>query len=318
MKSAEYIFKALDEVKQSREKKELQAQQNKSNLYKEYPKLYELDESISSVFKAVMKQVIAGQTPDFAAAEEKSLALQDEKAKFIKDNNIDYSVTTPVFDCSMCEDTGYFKGKICECVKKKATELVYNELNKDVTLSDYTFEKFSLSFYPDKDENGVNPYEIMTKISGFCVKYASEFTLDSENLVFFGKTGLGKTHLCLAIANDVIAKGYNVVYGPISKIIGQIETEHFAGGQEKIALKKVCDCDLLVLDDLGTEFDTSFVLSTVFDIINSRLLNKKPTIINTNLNLVDLKRRYDDRVVSRIIGNYRMLEFFGEDVRTLK
>ena len=124
--------------------------------------------------------------------------------------------------------------------------------------------------------------------------------------------------MSLAIANDVIKKGYNVVYGPISKIIGNIEKEHFSSGDDRVTLQNVLDCDLLILDDLGTEFTTQFVSASLFDIVNSRILNKKPTIINTNLDFEELKQRYTDRLVSRISGNYRMLEFFGEDIRTLK
>ncbi|MBQ4156430.1 MAG: ATP-binding protein [Clostridia bacterium] len=317
MKSSEYIFEALEKINASREKALLIAENKKTQLYLNHPEIENYDKQIASVFQNVMKKMIAGEKADFKAAEEKSLSLQKQKAEYIKKNNVDISVTLPNFACEKCSDTGYFNGKICDCVRKMAVSINYDELNKDVKLDDYTFDKFLLDYYPETVEDGVNPRDIMTKICGFCVKYATEFNENSESLLFFGKTGLGKTHLSLSIANEVIKKGYNVVYGPISKIIGSIEREHFSGN-DRTTLTNVLDCDLLIFDDLGTEFTTSFVSSAVFDIVNSRILKNKPTIINTNLDFEELKQKYSDRVVSRIAGSYRMLQFFGKDIRTIK
>lgn len=286
----------------------------KIDFYQSYPEIEKLDKQIASVFQSAMKKMLNGEKVDFKIAEEKSLALQNQKAEFIKENGIDISVLSPNFKCEKCEDTGYFEGRLCECVRKKAVSINYEELNKDVRLGDYTFDKFSLECYPESFEDGIDAREIMTKVYGFCEKYAKEFEKDSQSLLFFGKTGLGKTHLSLAIANDVIKKGYNVVYGPISRIIGSIEREHFSSN-ERTTLNNVINCDLLILDDLGTEFTTQFVVSSIFDIVNSRILNKKPTIINTNLSFEELKQKYSDRVVSRISKDYRMLQFFGKDIR---
>lgn len=260
--------------------------------------------------------MIGGEKVDFKTAEEKSLLLQKQKADFLSENNIDISSIAPNYECKKCSDTGYINGNLCECVKKKAIKLNYEELNKDVKLENYTFRNFNLEYYPEEESN-LSPREHMTKVCGFCVKYAAEFEGNAESLLFFGKTGLGKTHLSLAIANDVIKKGYNVVYGPISRIISNIEREHFSG-DERTTLSNVLDCDLLIFDDLGTEFTTPFVVSSIFDIVNSRILNNKSTIINTNLDFEELKHKYSDRIVSRIAGSYRMLKFFGNDIRTIK
>lgn len=293
------------------------AQNKKAELYSKFPKIADFDREIAAVFQNLMKKMLGGEKVDFSSAEEKSLLLQKQKSDYLQENNIDISVINPEYKCKKCSDTGYINGKLCECVKKKAVQLNYDELNKDVSLENYTFRNFLLDYYPQEAKNGVIPRDIMTKICGFCVKYAAEFSENSESLLFFGKTGLGKTHLSLSIANEVIKKGYNVVYGPISRIIGNIEREHFSG-EERTTLQNVLDCDLLIFDDLGTEFTTQFVVSSVFDIVNSRILNKKPTIINTNLDFDELKQKYSDRIISRIAGNYRMLQFFGKDIRTIK
>lgn len=317
IKSNEYIFKALDEINAEHEKACLNAERKKQSLYVEHPKLMSFDCRIAEVFRDVMKKVVAGEKGDFEKAKEESLRLQKQRADYIAENDVDISATEPDFNCKKCSDTGYVGGRLCECVKSRAAKINYNELNKDVNLEEQTFEKFSLDYYSNHEKNGVIPREIMTKICNFCVKYANEFNENSESLLFFGKTGLGKTHLSLAIANEVIKQGYDVVYGPISRIIGSIEREHFSGS-DRATLLNVIDCDLLILDDLGTEFTTPFVVSTIFDIVNSRILNKKPTVINTNLEFEELKQKYSDRIVSRIAGSYRMLQFFGDDIRSIK
>lgn len=315
--SGEYILKSLEKVKENREKQILIASDKKDKIYREYPELSEFDKKIAEIFQNSMKELVAGKDVDFDSVEKESLSVQEAKKAFIKSNNIDLSAVEPVFDCEKCSDTGYYNGKICDCVKQKAISLSYDKLNKDVSLENYTFDKFNLDYYPKTDKSGVNPNQIMTKIRSYCVKYAKEFTPNSDSLLFFGKTGLGKTHLSLAIANDVIKKGYNVVYGPISRIIGNIEQEHFSNNNDNDSMNSVLNCDLLILDDLGTEFLTSFVASSLFDIINSRILNGKPTVINTNLDIEELKQKYSDRIVSRICGSYRIMQFFGEDIRNI-
>ncbi len=313
--SAKYILQALEEIKANGTKQSLIAENKKQSLYLDYPELKRFDEQIASVFQNAMKSVISGEKVDFKAAEAKSLEIQQQKKEFLEKNSIDLSKVSPLFNCKKCSDTGYVNGKICDCVIKTATALSYNELNKDVDLERYTFEKFDLNLYPDREIEGVNSRELMTKIYNFCVKYADSFSNKAESLFFFGKTGLGKTHLSLAITNVLCKKGYNVVYGPISKVIGNIEKEHFSKDEQENTIDNVQNCDLLVLDDLGTEFSTPFVVSTVFDIINTRILNNKPTIINTNLEFDELEQKYSARIVSRISGNYRMLKFIGEDIR---
>lgn len=313
--SGKFFLQALDEIKSNGTKQNIIAQNKKTLLYQEYPELERFDEEIARVFQSAIKSVVSGEKLDFKIAESKSLEIQRKKKAFLEKNAIDLDLIKPLYDCQKCSDTGYVNGKICDCVKKKATELSYDEINKDVDLKKYTFEKFNLNLYPDKVIEGVNSREIMTKICNFCVKYANDFNQNSESLFFFGNTGLGKTHLSLSITNVLCKKGYNVVYGPISKIIGNIEKEHFSKEQQETTLDNVQNCDLLVLDDLGTEFSTPFVVSTIFDIINTRILNNKPTIVNTNLEFDELEQKYTARIVSRISGNYRMLKFIGEDIR---
>ena len=312
--SSEYILQALEEIKANGTKQKLIAENKKAMLYSEYPELEKFDEQIASVFQNAMKSVVLGEKFDFKVAEQQSLEIQQKKKEFVDKNSIDLDSIKPLYSCKKCSDSGYVDGKICDCVRKRAISISYDELNKDVDLSKYTFEKFDLNMYPDKEIEGMNSRKNMTDIYNYCVNYAKEFNKKSGNILLIGGPGVGKTHLSLSIANVLCKKGYDVVYGPISKIIGKIEKEHFSN-EEETAIYSVQNCDLLILDDLGTEFSTQFVVSVLFDIINLRLLNNKSTIINTNLESDELEQKYSARVASRVFGNYKMLKFIGEDIR---
>ncbi len=213
------------------------------------------------------------------------------------------------YHCSDCCDTGYSNGEICHCLKKLCGSLSANEMNKNTQLSLSSFDSFSVDYYPVQDR------ETMSRILNFCKRYAFEFTPKSESILMFGKTGLGKTHLSLAIASVVLEKGYSVVYDSAINILRSIEREHFSREHSSDTIDLVMDTELLILDDLGTEYETQFYSSTIYNIINTRLNRGKPTIISTNLDYAGIRRRYDERVVSRITAVYTCMEFKGEDIR---
>lgn len=216
------------------------------------------------------------------------------------------------FTCPECKDTGYRGHMYCDCLKKLLGKLAADELNKNAQLELSSFSSFKLSYYSGND------YFTMEKIYNYARKYAQEFSEDSESVLMFGKTGLGKTHLSLAIADEVLKKGYTVIYDSVINILRNIEKEHFSYEHSSDMIDMVMDADLLILDDLGTEYETKFYNSTIYNIINTRLNSRKPTIISTNMDFRKLKERYDERVASRLITMYTGLEFAGEDIRLLK
>lgn len=317
--SAQFYSKALEAVREKRSLAQDRADAKKAQLYHDVPEIEQLDKKIYSVFAEAAKKSLAGGKVDFDAAEAESLKLQEYKRELLGNLNLTDEDLQPQYSCKLCEDTGYHNGKLCECVKFIAAKLIFDEINRDVPLENSTFETFELKYYSDKpDDSGVSPRSVMSRIKQACERYAMSFTPKSDSIMFFGRTGLGKTHLSLAIANEVIAKGYNVVYAPIARILQQIEREYFSReNKDSKTLESVINCDLLIVDDLGTEFKTSFVTSTIYDIINSRILSGKPTLINTNLSLEELEAQYSERVVSRISHGYKKFTFVGEDVRTL-
>ncbi len=211
---------------------------------------------------------------------------------------------------------------MCSCLKKAMVEEACAELNKNSPLSLCTFEDFNLDYYSKNTENGYprSPYEQMKSIFAYCRSYAESFTPKSESVFMNGYTGLGKTHLSLSIANEVIKRGYGVIYVSAPILVSKLEKEQFSRSKDDNGNTEdtLLNCDLLIIDDLGTEFTNQFSKKAIYNLFNSRLLSGKPIIINTNLDLAELEKLYTERFVSRIIGEAHRLDFFGKDVRLMK
>lgn len=243
------------------------------------------------------------------------LELTERKQQLEKE----IGILEPKADCNECNDTGYIKGRVCSCVEKLAKEIAWADLAKEAPLAESSFENFSLDYYSDNSENGVSDKARMKAIFEHCKSYAENFTANSESLLLLGGTGLGKTHLSLAIAGKAIEKGYGVIYGTAQNLFNQMSREHFSYGDDTDRLMQdAIECDLLIIDDLGTEFSTQFTLSCVYNIINTRILKGKPCVISSNYSLGELEKIYSPRVMSRIIGYYTMKQFFGSDIRQIK
>lgn len=224
------------------------------------------------------------------------------------------------YTCEKCQDTGYANGTFCSCLTELSGKLAVQELNQSVQFEQCSFSNFSLAYYNGQHtENGMSCYKAMERVLFFCQEYASHFSLASPSILMFGKTGLGKTHLSLAIANEVLKRGFSVLYDSVINFLRQIEKEHF-GREEKgtDTLELLLSCDLLILDDLGTEFRSQFYQSAVYNIINTRMNRNKPTIISTNMDYDGISYHYDERITSRIFTTYTCLQFVGTDVRVLK
>ena len=221
--------------------------------------------------------------------------------------------------CKKCEDSGYLNGKLCNCITDIAKGLAYDELSRSLPLGDCRLDNFQLSYYPEEpDADGGIPRKRAASILNLCKKFAEDFPNCPRSVLFMGGAGLGKTHLSLALVAEISAKGYGVVYGSAQNLLGAAEKEHFSFSGETTAEDSLLNCDLLVIDDLGTEFYSSYAASLFYNIINSRILNQKPTVINTNLNFDELEKRYTPRITSRFIGSYDMKKFIGNDIRQIK
>ncbi len=255
------------------------------------------------------------------ALAKESLAAQKRRKELLVEAGLPENYLEAQYVCSVCEDTGVTENGICDCQRKLLVETAKDEISKHAPLRASTFEKFSLDFYPEAaDANGISPKKRMGEIAKFCEDYANDFSLKSPSLFMHGATGLGKTHLSLAIANVVTEKGMGVIYSSAPNLFGELEREHFSrqNPNERTFEKELFETDLLIIDDLGVEFSTQFTVSCVYNIINSRILSGKPTIISTNLTPAELEDKYTQRITSRIIGSYISLKFTGRDIRQLK
>jgi DNA replication protein DnaC len=241
-----------------------------------------------------------------------NLALQEEKRELLQGLGLDEDALDERPDCPFCGDTGYRGGSVCRCLRAYYAREQQKELSRMLDLGSQSFDSFSLSWYADQSTMQVN-YDV-------CVEYAHNFGKQPANLLLFGAPGLGKTHLSAAIAREVSGKGFSVVYDTAAHVFERFETQKFSreDSEADADVERILSCDLLILDDLGTEMTTAFVQSALYTIINTRLMEKKSTIISTNLLPSDLSLRYSAQIASRIEGEYEFLPFVGEDIRKQK
>lgn len=326
--SQEIFQEATNRIALRRQNALRAAEYNREQLFHEIPRLREIDYELqtigASIAKAVVKAPADGQE-SIQRLSERSLELQDEQDRILEEHHIGIDVFEPRFTCEKCKDTGYIehdnRTDICDCLKKLMSDIAGEMLSDNLTLDEYTFDNFNLEYYsktPDSD--GKIPYNRMSNIYRYCLEYADNFTPHSKSLLLIGATGLGKTHLSLSIANTVIRKGMSVIYTTAPDILFKLEKEHFSYkyAEQEDTYHSLLKCDLLILDDLGTEFSTEFTRTCIYNLFNSRLLAGKPVIISTNMTIDELIGAYSQRFVSRVIGSCDRLDFIGEDVRQIK
>lgn len=314
MATNKYYATALSEIKAARKAALALYEQKKNEVYDKEPLLRELDLRLNSIGANLAITALSGNTMKLEQLKAQSLEISEKKQALIKKAGLN----EPEFNCPVCEDTGFINGKFCDCVKQRATAIIARELSSKLPIESSTFQNFDLSLYSETVENGVSPRKRMEQIFKLCRNYADNFGPNSKNLLFTGGSGLGKTHLSLAIVGQVASQGFDVIYSPAQRLFDAIEKEHFSYTGKENYLDSVLSCDLLVIDDLGTEFTNSFNQSLIYNIINSRILSKKPTIISTNLSFEEIEERYTSRIYSRFLGNYELKIFLGIDIRQQK
>ncbi len=224
------------------------------------------------------------------------------------------------YSCPLCCDTGVRNGNRCECVTALLDRFAVEKLNEQCRIKLGSFLDFDVSYYPENYSykgNNINARELMANNLKFCMDYAKNFGPDSQSLFLYGKTGLGKTFLSSCIASELLKKGVSVAFDSIQNYLREIENEHF-GRSDGDTLQTLLNAELVILDDLGSEFQSGFTASAIYNIINSRLNMGKPTIVSSNLSTDELTAKYDDRIISRLTGMFCTLRFIGEDIRQIK
>ncbi len=331
--SREMHEKARAEIQKRRNDAEYTAKQHKNELTANYPEFQFIE---SELAKTGFETINALSLPkekvnaELNRIRQKNTQLREERKKLLKALKLPEDYLDIKYTCKKCNDTGVIENydderhvsygtRLCDCHNELLKKYASEKMSAMTPLELSSFEDFDLSYY-SKSKNGENfsPYETMKMVFNGCINYAQNFDTDSNSLYFYGRTGLGKTHLSLAIANEAMTKGYNVVYGSVLNFLNKLEREKFGRADTYETEDILIGADLLILDDLGAEFSTAVSTSALYNIINSRIARGVPTIISSNLSLEEIKARYPESITSRIIGNYKPVEFSGKDIRQIQ
>ncbi|MBE0449948.1 MAG: ATP-binding protein [Clostridia bacterium] len=313
----------MDEYKQQQDLNRLTLKERRLALYEQLPKLAEIDLQMSQIGAEISKAILKNpQNTEIMLMELKSTLdqLKRNKAILLTDNNISLDALELEYKCKKCKDTGFMEdNRRCSCFNQKLIHRAYEMSNIERQLSLQNFDHFNLSIFSDhrNAKEGVSQRENMMQILSEAEEFVKNFPSE-KNLLFFGASGLGKTYLCNCIAKSLLDKGHSVLYQTPFTIIQLIEKKTFTDKTNtfiQMAYEQLFGADLLIIDDLGTESANTFTISEFYNIINTRILNGKSTIISTNIKLSEISSFYNDRIDSRIKGHYQLMKFFGPDVR---
>ena len=305
-----------------REKQEMANREHEMRIQlvlNEIPRLKEIKDDLAQNMRDFTKFAFSGDRSEekFKEYKARSLALQQERKELLKKYGYPENVFEEPYYCHLCKDQGYKDNKFCECFKRELSEVFLENSNLMKIYNDQTFEKYDLDYFLDEDGSQGKSYMMMKKIFDYLKLYAESFRASSNHLLFMGAPGCGKSFLSCAVACEVIHNGGFVYYSPVQDMIAQFEAEHF-GNDKSVDTSVYKDCDLLIIDDLGTEFKTQFTDSVLYNVINDRINMKKPMIISTNFTLDELKETYHDRLCSRLINEFLNIQFVDRDIRQLK
>ncbi len=241
-----------------------------------------------------------------------------ERKKLLLDNNFSENYLELHHFCNICSDNGYINGVLCSCMKNENAKQKQIYLSSLSPMPTATFDDFSLDYYPkEKSEDGTDIYEHMQKIFNFSKEYANKFTPKFKGILMMGTAGLGKTHLSCAIAKECMNKGFSVIYTSSQTLFDSIDKNRYSQDDELI--HNIANCDLFILDDLGSEYLTNYSISSFYNIINNRTIKNLPTIYTSNLKTQqEIYQRYPEKIASRILGTNHILIFKGNDIRLIK
>ena len=317
--------RAQARFEEDRRRREEETRRKREAVFVRQPRLREIDAELRATMSKIIASALRRGTdprPAVAVLQDRNLSLQQERTELLAQLGLSADYLEERSACALCHDSGYHGEAVCRCLRAYYAREQQQELSRMLDLGNQSFDTFSLDWYPEtRSALGMSPRENMENTRDICVDYAYGFNGRSGNLLFTGAPGLGKTFLSACIARVVSEKGYSVVYDTAMQIFDRFEAQKFGRDEDGTVdsdVERILSCDLLILDDLGTEMTTAFVQSALYQIVNTRLMTKKSTIISTNLTMQELRRRYLQQVASRLEGDYTILPFIGEDIRRLK
>ena len=320
------LRRATERLEDQRRRREDQQNARRREIYAAIPRVAEIDRqlrrTIVDIIAASLRQG-NDPVPAIGVIRDKNLDLQAERAELLVAHGYPADALDDKPACPKCNDTGWRGAVICQCLKNLCAQEQIKELSKLLDLGEQSFETFSMDYYSPLPWPGeaLSPRENMEFIFDLCSNYARKFgPFKLRNLFLSGAPGLGKTFLSACIARTVSENGFSVVYDTAVNVFARFEEQKFArdrldAEEAKDETKRYLGCDLLILDDLGSELTTPFVQSALYTLINARLMAGKQTVISSNLTMTQVRQRYTPQISSRLEGEYRVLPFYGEDIR---
>ena len=326
---AAVLRRAAKRLAQRRRRREEEQERRRREICAQLPRVAEIDRELKgTIYQIIAASLREGRdpAPSIKVIRDRNLDLQAEKARLLTEHGWPADALDDKPACPRCGDTGWVGASMCSCLRQLCAQEQIAELSKLLDLGEQSFDTFSLDFYSPLPWPGeeLSPRENMEFILEVCSNYARKFgKFYFHNLFLTGAPGLGKTFLSACIARTVSEQGFSVVYDTAVNVFARFEEQKFArdreeAGEAKDETRRYLGCDLLILDDLGSELTTPFVQSALYTLINSRLSADRRTVISSNLSMDQVRQRYTPQIASRLEGEYRVLPFYGEDIRLLR
>lgn len=293
------------------------AEARREELHRNLPQVAEIDRALSATGLRIMREALKGKEGldvRIRKLEEGNNLLLEARREILRANGYPEDYSSVHYECEECQDIGFVNGKMCKCMRRALTLAGYESSGVLKLIKKQNFDTFDLNYYKGAERRN------MEQILEISKDYALNFHDDTmRNLLFMGDTGLGKTHLSSAIAKVVVDRGFDVVYESAQKIFSDFEAEKFGRvPQGENRTERYLACDLLIMDDLGTEMQSAFTVSCLYYLINTRLINEKSMVISTNIDKEEFSRQYTDRITSRLLGEFTVCVFAGTDIRSQK
>jgi len=317
---------ALREMDTMRLENAAQLRERKETVYAQVPRLAEIENELSLLGVRAAKLVLQphiNHEEVILKMQAEQKRLEDERVTLLVKNDFSPKMLEAEYSCSACRDTGYIEEERCICLKRRLMDKMYDQSNVRHIMQAENFDVFDLRYYSGEvnPSEGISPRSNAEKAMRRLLRFTSEFDSVQDNILLYGGTGLGKTFLCNSIAKELLMQGKMVLYLTAGQLFKRLEEDRFHRDDEEESKdwnQELLEAELLIIDDLGTEFSTVFTATELFRVINDRKLMGRPVVISTNLSPTELMNHYSDRITSRILGEYQDVHLFGEDIRIIK